>query len=92
MFRNASEPVKLAISTVIPLDGTRPMGAWLDGMEHMRWLAHIAYDNGESIVQALAPGCGKTTLINTFTQLLKDNGLVAKKDLFTMSGMHVAAA
>ena len=81
MLRNASDVCKLAISTVMPLDVTRPMGGWLGGMATTRLLAQIAYDNGGALVQALAPGCGKITLIKTFTQVLKDNGLVAKKDV-----------
>lgn len=71
LFRNASELCKAAITTV--------MGGWLDGIENTKLLANTAHDRGGALVQALAPGCGKTTLIKMFTQLLKDNGVVAKQ-------------
>lgn len=95
MFRDASSFCQTAITTVMRQDRqdvSRPLGGWLDGLENTRLLAQIAYDNGGALVQALAPGCGKTRLIQTFTQLLNDNGLVANKDYFTMSVTHVAAA
>ena len=68
------------------------LGRLLDGLQNTQLLAQIAYDNGGALIQALAPGCGKTTLIETFTQLLKNNGLQNKKDYFVMSVTHVAAA
>ena len=60
-------------------------------MTNTRLLAHIVYDNGGALIQALAPGCGKTTLIETCVQLLQNKGLKHNEDYFVMSVTHVAA-
>ena len=73
-------------------DVTRPVGGWLDGLDTTRQLAELAFNNSGALVQAVAPGCGKTTLIETFTQLLKENGLDQGKGYFVMSVTHAAAA
>ena len=95
MFKDASPLCRTAIDLVARherSDVTRPLGGWLDGLQNAQLLAQIAYDNGGALIQALAPGCGKTTLIETFTQLLKNKGLHNEKDYFIMSVTHVAAA
>ena len=95
MFKDASPLCKTAIDLVARHerpDVARPLGGWLDGMQNTQLLAQIAYDNNGALIQALAPGCGKTTLIETFTQLLQSKGLKDKKDYFVMSVTHVAAA
>ena len=79
MFQVASPLCKESIITVMRQDRpdvTRPVGGWLDGMDNTRQLAELAFNNAGALVQALAPGCGKTTLIETLTQLLNEHGLV----------------
>ena len=73
-------------------DVTKPCGGWLGDTANTQLLAQIAFDNGGALVQALTPSCGKTTLIETFVQLLQNKGLKADVDYFIMSVTHVAAA
>ena len=95
MFKDASSLCRTAIDIVARHerpDVTKPLGGWLDDMTNTQLLAQIAFDNGGALIQALAPGCGKTTLIETFTTLLLNKGLAQGKDYFVMSVTHVAAA
>ena len=95
MFKDASPLCRSVIDIVSRHERPtvcKPLGGWLDGMQNTQLLAQIAYDNNGALIQALAPGCGKTTIIDTFTQLLRDKGLAQGKDYFVMSVTHVAAA
>ena len=95
MFKDASPLCKMELDTVVRHDRpdvTKPCGGWLDDMTNTQLLAHIAFDSGGALIQGLTPGCGKTTLIETFVQLLQNKGLKADVDYFIMSVTHVAVA